>query len=323
MIFSFFCMDTVAMDIAVVPRYGEVKCQSTTKAGKDCSNMAYYAVGTKCYCGVHSNKDDPNRRELKKDTSLKAEQQKNRDQRSNDAQIENIKQGKRGELTVSKMPMIKQAIYLDGYVNVYPNFKHGGRKDGLGMPRLSPKSLGPVEHVMPNLPPARSIENYHQFAKFWSFELTDEGLPTREAMEQRIDAYKSDVPHRHKHDREILKKYGTGNVNIPAFSLYYTKSAEPRQYTYLECRYFYCYYYEKLTQEEPDFHKLKDMLSQGYNLNISGYDGYAPVDPMKMYLDTSRPFGHEMVLYCLLINKYPWKTYREQHPKLYQDMFEE
>ena len=74
-------------------------------------------------------------------------------------------------MIVSKFRMMKKPEYKKGYLNVFPNSKHQDRKDGFGCASLSPKSLGPVQHTMPNLPPAFNIENYHQFAKFWAFEL--------------------------------------------------------------------------------------------------------------------------------------------------------
>ena len=67
--------------------------------------------------------------------------------------------------------MMKKPELIDGYLNVFPNYKHQNRKDGYGCAKLSPKSLGPVNHGMPNLPIAKNIENYHQFAKFWDYSI--------------------------------------------------------------------------------------------------------------------------------------------------------
>lgn len=67
------------------------------------------------------------------------------------------------------------------------------------------------------------------------------------------------------------------------------------------------------------------------NINIIGYDGYSfeTDDPITFtgncYRDTSKPFGHEMALYCLLTiedpNYYPWNIYRETYPEKYEGMF--
>jgi hypothetical protein len=74
------------------------------------------------------------------------------------------------------------------------------------------------------------------------------------------------------------------------------------------------------------------MLYNGYNLNIVGYDGF-PIDsnvsPLvdllyKYYMDRSRPFGHELVLFTMLSlddsTQYPWNVYYRDHPYLYQDV---
>ena len=65
------------------------------------------------------------------------------------------------------------------------------------------------------------------------------------------------------------------------------------------------------------------MIKDGVNLNIVGYDGYnINMDLWTCYNDTSRPFGHELVLYTMLIedtiNKYPWNMFYEQHKKIYE-----
>ena len=126
----------------------------------------------------------------------------------------NRKNKKKGTVTVSKLRMMKKPESISGFMNVFPNFKHQNRTDGYGCARLSPKSLGPVEHGMPNLPTAKNIENYHQFAKFWKFELDENGKVKPEFFQKRIDAYNSDIAYRHKYDRKTLKEYGP-NINIP------------------------------------------------------------------------------------------------------------
>lgn len=78
-----------------------------------------------------------------------------------------------------------------------------------------------------------------------------------------------------------------------------------------------------LAKEEPDFHKLTQMIRDGYCLNICGFDGYSVEHSlMHHYLDTSRPFGHEMVLYTLLTESepenYPWNVYYREHADIYQ-----
>jgi len=279
------------------PFYGETLCSSKVRTtGKQCTNYAYYNNNGLFLCGVHSKKGT--RTTLIRNPNAK--QHKEQILREMYAEIDDVAKNNDGpgHVTVSKMHMIKNPEYRTGYLNVFPNYRHNHRKDGYGCSELSPKSLGPVEHNMPGLPVAINIENFHQYAKFWSFELDDNDMPTKEALCYRIKGYKSNIPERHKHSKEVLVKYG--NINVPKYSLYYRSDGTPLKYSYLECRYFYCHYYELLATQTKSYIELLDKIEKGYNLNIVGYDGYPPIGHMDMYLDTSKPYGHEMVLYALL-----------------------
>lgn len=303
--------------------YGEKTCESIVKSTSSrCTNKAYFISDDKLMCGVHSKKDDnriklpqyPNKDKIYED-ELKQKQKEVELQAEN-----NKKEGKLGHIIVSKMYMMKNPEHVKGYLNVFPNYKHQNRKDGFGCMRLSPKSLGPVEHNMPGLPAATTLENYHQFAKFWKFELDENNNILEKYKLSRIKAY-TDSPMRHKYDKKILKQFNN-NINVPEFSMYYDKDGNEHRYTYLQCRYFYCHFYEILVQKEPDFIKLKDLIRNGYNLNIQGYDGYnITKDLMTHYTDTSKPFGHELVLYTLLIendtSKYPWNVFYEENKSIY------
>jgi hypothetical protein len=107
--------------------------------------------------------------------------------------------------------------------------------------------------------------------------------------------------------------------------MYYDKDGNEHRYTYLQCRYFYCHYYELLATKEKDFIALKKMIKNGYNLNIQGYDGYnITMDLMEHYNDISKPFGHELVLYTLLVEndpaKYPWNIFYELNKQIYHNV---
>ena len=219
---------------------------------------------------------------------------------------------------------MKKPGLVNGYLNVFPNYKHQNREDGYGCANLSPKSMGPINHKMPNLPSAKNLENYHQFAKFWDFEFDSSGKIKDKYFKKRKEAYLDETPHRHKYDREFLAKINGGNVNIPKCSIYYDKKEKPHEYSYLECRFFYCKFYQEFAVKSDEYKYLKKKLDNGYNLNIIGYDGYPPdiTSLMKMYKDISKPFGHEMVLYTLLVeedqDKYPWNIFYKENKKIYQ-----
>lgn len=298
----------------MVPYHGEGTC---TK----CPRTAYYKVGHEARCGYHSEKGirknlprNPRAKEIKEDKveALRA--------RIAEVAQDNAAEGLSGHVKVSYLKMMKSPTYTDGYLPVLANFKDGGKFGGL--PSLSPKSLGPIRHAMPGLPECKNLENFHQEAKVFAVEV-DPTDPNRkqkpEWLERRKERYASDIPYRHKHDPKDLPK---DNRNICLYSLYYDAQGQEVRLSYLECRYVYCKLYEKMVLRHPDFGHLKDLKEKGTNLEIWGYDGYPVTQSLwDHYLDTSKPFGHELCLYTLLTEpnaaKYPWNMYRTQNPRLY------
>jgi len=303
--------------------YGEIDCQAIIKSkNKQCTNKAYFCCETLYLCGVHSKKHtDITRLPNNPDKKLYLDNIiKERNKIIEEYALINRNNNKKGDVTVSKLHMMKNPEYIVGYMNVFPNYKHQNRKDGFGCMKLSPKYLGPVEHGMPGLPPATTIENYHQFAKFWQFELDDNGNILEQYKNERIIAYTA-PPKRHKYDKKTLSQYNN-NINIPLFSVYYDKFGNEHRYTYIQCRYFYCHFYEILAKLQPDYDKLQNLIRDGYNINITGYDGYKPTrDLYSHYVDTSKPFGHELVLYSMLTidepANYPWNIYYENNRYIY------
>lgn len=307
--------------------YGEKECQkkilSGKNKGKQCTNLAYYEKDDMLLCGMHAKKPrnelpkNPNKKEIEKQKIEK------HNKSIEEAKEYNKKHNKKGSIIVTKLYMMKQAETIDGYIKVYPNYKHQNKKDGFGCASLSPKSLGPIIHNMPGLPPAKNLENYHQFSKFFPFEVKD-NIITEKALLYRNQGFLDPMPHRHKFSKKELQKYN--NTHIPLFSMYYDTNGKEHRYTYIECRYFYCYWYEKLAIQTKDFQYLLSIIEKGYNIQIIGYDGYQPNNNTiyKHYLDDSRPFGHELVLYSLLYIKnskdYPWNIYYEKHKDIYKNV---
>ena len=291
--------------------FGETNCS-------ECTRKAYYETNNEYRCGLHSKKD--NRTKLKKNPKAK-------ERRETELKLhkESVKKQRKlntpGSITCYKMKMMKSIPLKKGVLNVFPNNKHKNRKDGYGCASLSPMQLGPVKHGQKRLPDAKSIENYHQFNKCFPIEQEDGEILLKFYKKQR-DAYNDPIPHRHKFKSSDIKKmnkeFVNGNVNIPMFSIHKDGNGKERRYTYVESRFFYCIWYEKLALEQPHFQKLKQKLEDGYNLCICGYDAYQPTEDLYThYCDKSRPFGHELVLYSLLIGEKPWRRYYEEHKEKY------
>jgi len=297
--------------------FGEEDCGKWTAKGKKCANKAYYSVFGDLCCGMHSKAHvavrtelplNPNRDQIRQDAlaahQLECDAVAQAQQTNMPFGMFQTCQGK-GNVVCFRMRIMREAGLVPGYINVYPNFRHGGKKDGLGLPSLSPKSIGPVQHGQPGLPPALNLENFHQGNKVFPVEVDADGNPTQVFFETQRQMYEDPTPRRHK---KAAKSSSHKNQNVPLFSLWCRPdTGEYVRVSYVKSRLLYCHYYEQATQVNPDFVQLQDLLKRGYNLRICGYDAYEVTCDMKTHFeDPSRPFGHEMVLYCMLKGERPW-----------------
>lgn len=297
--------------------YGEEKCSGIKRNGEKCNNKAYYIYENKLRCGVHSKKE--NRKKLKINTNknkLKEDLLLSRKKLVEKYAQENFENKRKGNVILTKLYMMKEPEHIDGYLKVFPNYKHGNRKDGFGCSSLSPKSIGPINHGQPELPIALNLENFWQFSKVFKNESDEKGNPLPIFYQTQIKGYLDPIRHRHK---EVIKKF-KGNKNIPLYFIWRIKDNNKIGYkelhlSYYESREIYCKFYEKLTKNNEALKGLKCALKSGYNLQIIGYDSYdvKNKDIYECYKNTSKPFGHELVLYCLLTIKkkenYPWNKF--------------
>jgi hypothetical protein len=281
--------------------YGETPCQACKKGGKQCTNKAYYLLDDQYVCGVHSLKYVDERETLPKNPH-KGEIQQAQLVLHNKTVEAAREPGKKGTVSCYHMGMMKKVELKPGYLNIFPNFKYGGRKDGLGMPELSPKKMGPVNHCQPGLPPAMNLENLFQGSKCYPSECDETGNPNQKFYETQKAMFTDPIPHRHKD--------ASGHKNVPVYSVWITKEGKELHLDYITSRQIYCHYYENFANTSTEFHKLRQLITDGYNLRICGYDAYQPTKTLnEHYLDSSRPFGHELVLYTMLTEdpkNYPW-----------------
>ena len=346
-----------------LPNYGEITCEALKADGKRCSNKAYVAIKVKlmdsvtakrynkkyvCTCNVHGKKKE----------SIALVKVKTVDTFPEElivikaAAKENRNEDYRGSIVMRKMRMMKKVETIPGYLKVFPNFKHGNRKDGLGLSELSPMSLGPVKHKEPGLPKAQNLENFHQQSKAFKSEcvLVDDDTdkhtrfgsefkseykafiadrsveskskakydPGKKFFKHQKAGFEDETPHRHKIKGEI-----------PMFWVWTDKEGVVHKLGYVESRQFYCNYYERLVKKTKQWKLLKKKVNRGYNIQICGYDalditafasklvcaaGEVSAKKIeKLYLDPDHPFGHELVLYTMLLleeDEYPWRKYK-------------
>ena len=288
--------------------FGENICCDFKKDKSKCTRKAYYKrlSDNEIVCGMHAKKD--NRVELPRNPNEKI----NKENAINEHKLQCKKFAKEnnncGIVKCKKMKMFGGVELIDNYLNVFPNFKHGPRKDGLGMPSLSPKSIGSIIHGQPDLPICLNLENFHQGNKVFESEIDANGFIKKEFYSTQINMYNDTEPHRHK---TICNK-----KNATVFSIWKDKKGVEHKINYFESRQFYCTFYERAVEHDENFIKLKNLIEKGYNLMIVGYDAY-DVDASKniedYYKDTTKPFGHELVLYTMLVHKkeeWPWKKYK-------------
>jgi hypothetical protein len=276
------------------------------------------------------------------------------------------RKGSSGEVTAASFGgMMKEWSFepLPGWLPIFPNNKHGhGFNYGIGascsnvcvpdtvskgdFSSLSPMKLGPVMHAQKDVPVATSIENYHQFNKVYEQELSATPCdcvraqyewphfkPIPEFYVLRNNGYRDPKPHRRKFSLKEIKagkkepvKGNAFHKNAPVYSVHVDPDGTERHFTYVESRYFYCFQMERLATQTPAFARLQKYKTDGYNLQIVGYDAYTPdgVDPdtlYRHYCDPERPFGHEMVILALLAiasrDQYPWHRYHSDHARVY------
>jgi hypothetical protein len=290
--------------------FGESTCSHD-----GCNRKAYYKDSrpNSVFCGFHASKSA--RTKLKKNpnaATVREEKLATHRRSYETAQEENKRQNRPGQVICCQMKMFSGDVIRDGFLSIFPNYRHADRKDGLGMPSLSPKSFE-CDHGQPGLPVAKSLENFHQGNKVFASHVDEKGHPTEAFFESQRAMYTDETPHRHRKEATAVKGK---RKNVPEFSVWTDQDGVVHHLTYLESRELYCTFYERHVLQTKDYATLKKLIEDGMNLMICGYDGY-PVTKslLEHYDDASRPFGHELVLYTLLTTPsnqaYPWQIRRK------------
>ena len=157
------------------------------------------------------------------------------------------------------------------------------------------------------LPPAKNLECKWQSDKVWPQDLDEHGQLKPSFFRRRKAMYASTKGIRHANPAKKITK--EGNKNKPLFSYLRRK-----RYEYVPARFVsYCPEYENGVtrankgQPKPEYKELDEELAIGCNKQIIGYDGYSlhNVDPKVAIREEKRPWGHELVLTCLLNGNRP------------------
>ncbi len=244
---------------------------------------------------------------------------------------------KRGQVRVDKLPG-RFARDEQGKPCKWPSLESYVRvnvcSSAKGMwKQLSPMLLGPINvnslgyrwsddegHTLHKVPLPQlisNVENLWQYSKVWP---GDED-PKTKALGREFFSRRSLGWHKKKADRYPLKrpqdpksksnppfKATSGpNKSVPLYSYWFGE-----RLTYLEARKkIYCPIYERMVRKTDAYKELERLVLSGQNVLLIGYDGYARGSRTwkECFEDCSRPFGHEMVLACMLDNQrpFPWE----------------
>jgi hypothetical protein len=290
----------------------EHACKHFGAKGK-CANKARWVDHSKSlWCGVHARQRQntcvalPKRPKVTTKGSAFQQQQmaarvsqlRNHNVTIRERTQINTKEGRVSHLLCAKL--LTPVPLIPGYLNILVHVKRSGfRPDGLGCSTLNPKLLGPIYHLQPDLPPAANLSNLHRANHVFPCDLDALGNPTSQFFEKQKALYTA-------HADAAMKP----RVEKPVYVIWQLPSKTWRHLTLVESRQIYCHFYAKLVRPLPEFQKLVQLMQQGVNLQILGVDGYHPIRSLEVhYLDATRPFGVELILYCMLRNTAPWEKY--------------
>jgi len=299
-------MDCLTEENDGLPHGGEVTCQGFVLRTKlTCENKAYYAYRGRVYCGVHCRVTD--RIVLSRNATVHQKIAKEHEQECNELANINFMNFTVGDVICYKMKMMKAPPLEDGYVNVYLSDRHCSSAPicGLHLPSLGPKTLGPVHHNQPHLPPAVNLENWFHANKVYVFEIDESGLPLPSFYELQRQMYLCTTPLTPKSSSEVL------------FHVWVNPNGTRQFLTSLEMRHRYCHFYEQAVISLPAFHSLQEKIQQGYNLRLCGYEISVPYGKgeetiEEAYQNEQGTFSHEMILYVMLTypeDEWMWRKY--------------
>jgi hypothetical protein len=277
---------------------------------KICGRFCGWKNGNEYTCGMHKKKDVV----YEKVKKLKDEKQKQREKENlkrrkqhkvtvERQKLKNNKNGKKGLVICDKKihyraknVIDKRDPLHDGFLNINVCSSAKGI-----WKELSPMYLGndvgiPTSETEDGSKDGKKL-TFLNIESLWQSMKKYENESWEDYYETRVEWSK------HKKGKR-RKQFGKkANRNIPEFSYW-----KGKKLSYMEARKsIYCPLYAKYVVKTEAYKRLKSLLNQGYNLCIIGYDGRIIDDLKKEFNDSSKPFGHEIVLVCLLRGVKPWE----------------
>lgn len=243
----------------------------------------------------------------------------------NEAEIErqakaDRRKGMTGDVILGRIVNYYNIVdYTSGYLAVYPNHSRPpAGSEGLWLPSLSPKVIGPID--TPD-GPALSIEIAHQAGRVYAHEADAAGNPLPEFYERKAKSLMDPERAKWRHVFAPTKPESLAYLKrIGATTEVLFNVIGGKRYDYVAARQFYCGYFDAALPELPEYAQLLDLLSQGVNLQLFGYDAIPELTPenaYRLYCDKRYRFGHESVIYCCLVMEpedRPWRRWKRDNP---------
>ena len=274
---------------------GEFKCEGVKKDKSACGNFATYEFNSHLYCGMHCKSKQrvalsPKKKDMKTITESRKLLIDTLTKKVNETADMNKCLGKTGDVEMLKIAHFEKINYKDGVWCVFPINKFSNRKDGFGCSALDHALLGPVKYE--NIT-CFNLQNFYEGSAVYLTDLDEQKNLKKEFFDQQTKAFGNAVGS--KRDIKGVIQY------------FYVASQQSgtvgKQYSIMEFRQLYCELYEKFVEKKDDFLKLKQMIADGKNLCICGFNNYDSVD----YSDATKTFDYCCVLRSMLIEtKYPW-----------------
>jgi hypothetical protein len=284
-----------------------------------CSNLAHYQLGDGYYCGVHA-RDKEKRVKLQNRSRQELQQQKKEQIVKMQKEQENARvKDMPGKVILYRLRMMKPPVIQKGYRPISPNAKGGLFTGAYRFLSLSPMKMGPIppslhhENQGPyGMKTVTCLENLHQGCKAFSGEAIQEKgnwVPTSDYLKSRDAVIYDSQPHRHKPSSQ--------HQNQPLCSFQVRPDGSLRALTYIESRVRYCRLYEHFAKTSIEFAQLQTWHTQGYLIQICGFDAFDMDNVDKAFEDTQHPFGHERVLFTMLtVAEKDWPWHAEKWKKI-------
>ena len=278
-----------------------VTCQGHKKNGDDCINLSSFYYNGKYFCCVHKPKNNLTGKiiRLKVDPQIAIDRQ--------NAYMKHMKTVKKhdrkGKIIMENLNFGTVPVYMDGCYMIFANKAPRHKGYGIHMPDLSPMIMGPIIH---NKAVSRILENWWKSCKVYDFEIDHDSDSVKktfyETQKKWMNLDKVNLKKSKFYPKEPKKSFDKVNMKFVLFP------NDDKRYTYIDSRSVYVKLYKQYATKTVSYRKLVKLLNDGYDICLCSYNSIdtnnelSLSDIKKRMNDPDKSFGHEFVLYSMLMN---------------------